>query len=96
MELLSFSPEVENASARLIDTIKPSKESVERRHGVQAYVRSIISRTFAPEQVGGARSGCHRCWVGSTMCLFASVHEAVNCIGADHSFCMEAALSAQC
>jgi hypothetical protein len=35
----------------LIATIKPSQESVARRHGVQEYVRQIISRCFHPEQV---------------------------------------------
>lgn len=36
---------------QLVQTIKPSRESVERRYGVQEYVRKIIGRCFAPEQV---------------------------------------------
>jgi hypothetical protein len=35
----------------LISNIKPSQESVARRHGVQDYVRQIISRCFHPDQV---------------------------------------------
>jgi hypothetical protein len=38
----------------LIRCIQPTKESLDRRNGVQEYVRRIISRCFAPEQVGGA------------------------------------------
>lgn len=38
----------------LIRCIQPTKESLDRRYGVQEYVRRIISRCFAPEQVGGA------------------------------------------
>lgn len=41
-----------NRVDELIANIKPSHESVERRHGVQDYVRQIIARCFHPEQVG--------------------------------------------
>lgn len=37
----------------LISNIKPSVESVARRHGVQEYVRQIIGRCFHPDQVWG-------------------------------------------
>lgn len=49
---LCFTEQAENAIGRLIDTLRPSRESVARRYGVQEYVRTIIARTFAEEQVG--------------------------------------------
>jgi hypothetical protein len=54
---VSFTDQAESAIGRLIDTLKPSRESVARRYGVQEYVRTIIARTFAEEQVGPV---CHR------------------------------------
>jgi hypothetical protein len=54
---LCFSEQAESAIGRLIDTLRPSRESVARRYGVQEYVRKIISRTFAEDQV---RPVCHR------------------------------------
>lgn len=39
----------------VISNIRPSPESVARRHGVQEYVRQIIGRCFHPDQVWSQR-----------------------------------------
>lgn len=48
---INFHDASREAINRLIWSLKPSRESVERRYGVQEYVRKIIARCFAPEQV---------------------------------------------
>eukprot|EP00878_Enallax_costatus_P034431 GHUV01038176.1.p1 GENE.GHUV01038176.1~~GHUV01038176.1.p1 ORF type:complete len:399 (+),score=95.94 GHUV01038176.1:176-1198(+) len=54
---VDFNDASRQAINKLIQTIKPSKESVERRYGVQEYVRKIIARCFAPEQVNAYMFG---------------------------------------
>lgn len=48
---LVLSGGLDHRAEELISNIRPSPESVERRHGVQDYVRQLIARCFHPEQV---------------------------------------------
>lgn len=48
---MRFPSSLEQRADMVIDAVKPDQESIERRQGVQEYVRHIIARCFHPEQV---------------------------------------------